>query len=41
MKEAALFMHHFEKDLAEAKRIAEDTAKREDYRPSTPDVITW
>ncbi|KAI5816584.1 RNAPII transcription regulator C-terminal-domain-containing protein, partial [Pyronema omphalodes] len=28
MKEAALYMHHAERDPAEAKRIAQDTAKR-------------
>ncbi|KAF8250485.1 ARM repeat-containing protein [Wilcoxina mikolae CBS 423.85] len=32
MKEAALYMHHVEKDPAEAKRIAQDTAKRIESR---------
>jgi hypothetical protein len=31
MKEAALYMHHAEKDPQEAKKIAHDTANRECY----------
>jgi hypothetical protein len=31
MKEAALYMHHAEKDPQEAKKIAHDTASRECY----------